>query len=72
MHETFCFWSFADWQAGLAQAGLAVGAGSRAFTNPWIVTHRYEGKARLFARQGDALAPLPWPVTNMLLVAEKR
>ncbi|MFO0877727.1 MAG: hypothetical protein U0840_10270 [Gemmataceae bacterium] len=72
MHETFCFWSFADWQAALARAGLAVGAGSRAFTNPWIVTHRYEGKARLFQRQGDALAPLPWPVTNMLLVAEKR
>src|SRR5262245_46636940 len=37
MHETFCFWNFADWCAAVAKAGLVVAPGSRAFTNPWIV-----------------------------------
>ena len=72
MHETFCFWSFAEWGAAVERAGLAVHPASHAFTNPWIVQHRYEGKARLYRRAGRGLAPLDWPVTNMVLAAEKR
>jgi len=68
MHETFCFWSFADWSAAVERAGLRVLPASNAFTNPWIVANRFEGKVRL-SRGGE---PMPWPVTNMLLVAEKR
>lgn len=71
MHETFCFWSFPEWRAAVERAGFVAAPGSRAFTNPWIVANRYDGKARLFRDAGGGLAPLPWPVTNMLLVAEK-
>jgi hypothetical protein len=72
MHETFCFWSYADWCAAVERAGLAVRPGSHAFTNPWVVQNRYEGKARLLRRGPGGLAAMPWPVTNMLLIAEKR
>lgn len=72
MHETFCFWSFSDWSAAVERAGLSVLPASNAFTNPWIVQHRFEGKARLYRRAAGGLAPLDWPVTNMLLAAEKR
>jgi hypothetical protein len=72
MHETFCFWSFSEWKAAVEREGFVVAPGSRAFTNPWIAANRYEGKARLFREHGGPLAPMPWPVTNMLLVAEKR
>ncbi len=68
MHETFCFWGFDDWCTATARAGFRVLQGSHAFANPWIVANRYEGKVRL-TRRGE---PLAWPVTNMLLVAEKR
>ncbi len=72
MHETFCFWSFSEWCAALERAGLTVHPASRAFTNPWIVEHRYEGKATLFRKGPGGLERMPYPVTNMLLVAEKR
>jgi hypothetical protein len=71
MHETFCFWSFAEWRAAVERAGFRVLPASNAFANPWIVKNRYEGKARLF-RPGPTLTPLDWPVTTMLLAAEKR
>lgn len=72
MHETFCFWSFAQWRAAVERAGLHVVPGSNAFTNAWIVQNRFEGKVRLGRRAGGTLEPIAWPVTNMLLVAEKR
>ena len=77
MNEEFCFWSFARWTEVLAETGFRVlpaspsfPAGSRAYTNPWIVAHRYEGRVRL----SPASAPdagLPYPPTNLVLVAEK-
>ncbi|MBY0231027.1 MAG: methyltransferase domain-containing protein [Gemmataceae bacterium] len=72
MHEAFCFWSFADWTQAVQAAGFAVLSASRAYANPWIVENRYEGKAALFRKRGTGLERLPWPPTNMLLVAEKR
>ncbi len=72
MHETFCFWSLPDWKAALEQAGFVVQAATHAFTNPWLVQNRYEGTVRLFRRGTAGLEPFPWPVTTMLLVAEKR
>jgi hypothetical protein len=68
MHEAFCYWGFGDWRVAVERAGFRVMPASHAFTNPWIVANRYEGKVRLL-RGGEAM---PWPVTNMLLVAEKR
>ncbi len=79
MHEAFAFWAFSDWQGALVQAGFTVletphepEKGSRTYTNPWIVENRWAGKLTLFVREGGALRPLPWPPTNIVLVAEKR
>ncbi|MFA5190607.1 MAG: methyltransferase [Verrucomicrobiia bacterium] len=75
MNEEFCFWDFAMWKSVLAEIGFHVhenpndpAEGSRVYTNPWIVQNRYENRVALF----DAgIHSLPWPPTNMVLVAEK-
>src|SRR5262249_37645630 len=64
MHETFCFWSPAEWKTAVEQAGFVVQPATHAFTNPWIVQHRYEGKVRLCRRTAGGLETLPWPVTT--------
>lgn len=70
MHETFCHWSFADWQEAVTRAGLKVLPGSRAFTNPWLVENRYRGKAELLDRIGAEWKPRPYEVTNMVLAVQ--
>jgi hypothetical protein len=71
MHETFCYWSFADWRAAVSHAGFRVHPASRAYVNPWLVENRYRGKADLFDLSDGKLVPREYPVTNMLLIAEK-
>jgi len=75
LNEEFCFWSFTQWKTALVEAGFEIienpnqpERGSRVYTNPWIVQNRYEGHAQLFTPSGS---PLPWPPTNMVLVARK-
>ncbi len=75
MNEEFCFWSFTQWKQVLSDTGFHIienpnqpERGSRVHTNPWIVQNRYEGHAQLFTPGGS---PLPWPPTNLILVAEK-
>jgi len=68
MHETFCFWSFEDWKRAVSAAGFRVHSASRAFVNPWIVAHRYAGKAALRRMSGE---PMEFAPTNMVLAAEK-
>lgn len=68
MHEAFCFWSFADWTRELGDAGLTVLPGSHAYVNPWRVQHSFQKRVRLYDVGGT---PLPFPVTNMVLAAEK-
>ncbi len=72
MHETFCFWDFDEWKENLSAAGFAVSSSSNAYTNPWIVEHRFKGKVELFHQQGDKVVAMNYPVTNMILLAEKR
>ena len=69
MHEEFCFWDFTDWTRELAEAGLVLVPGSHAYVNDWRVEHDFAGRVRLY---DAALNPLPFPVTNMVLVGEKR
>lgn len=69
MHEAFCFWSFADWKRELTDAGFAVRPESHAYVSAWKVAHSFAGQVRLQALDGS---DLPWPVTNMVLVGEKR
>lgn len=71
MHERFCFWSFAEWKSAVERSGFRVHPSSYELLNPWIVANRYEGKVRLLRGEGDRLTPLPWPASNMVLVAEK-
>lgn len=71
MHETFCFWDFQQWRSAVEAAGFRVHPASTAYANPWLVEHRYRGRAELFAERGGALVPREHDVTNMLLIAEK-
>lgn len=68
MHEAFCFWNFADWTRELADAGLRVLPGSHAYVNQWRVEHSFTKRVRLWDLE---MRPLPFPVTNMVLAAEK-
>lgn len=70
MNEEFCFWSFSRWRTVLGEIGFRVLEGSRVYTNPWIVEHRYRGQARLISTD-DSAKELEYPPTNMVLVAEK-
>jgi hypothetical protein len=78
LNEEFTFWSFPQWKAELVAVGFRVlenpnapGTLSRAYANPWIVEHRFQPAAQLFRPRGDTLERLDWPVTNMVLVAER-
>ncbi len=79
MRESFAFWEFDDWKRELTAAGFTIlenpnqpEISSRVYTNPWIVANRWEGRAALYRQEPDGnLIPLPWPETNILLVAEK-
>lgn len=72
MNEEFTYWSFSQWKTELAQAGFHVMARSRAYANPWIVEKRFIGKAELYVRQDDRLIKQDYPVTNLVIVGEKK
>ncbi|MFZ6013606.1 MAG: transferase [Bacteroidota bacterium] len=72
MHETFCFWDFNEWKQNLELAGFTIAPDSKAYTNEWIVTHRLKDKVELFENNGNGLTKLEYPVTNMILLGEKR
>lgn len=67
LREQYAFWTVEHF------ARLAEAAGTRVIRaapvlNPWIVQHRFDGKVR---RLDERLRPLPWPATNMVLVAQR-
>lgn len=72
MHEMFCFWSYEDWMVALREVGFRIAPGSHAYTNSWLVDNRYRGKADLFELEEGQLKRMDYPVTHMLMVAEKR
>ncbi len=69
MHERFCYWSFTQWKQAVEAAGFTVKEASHAYRNEWIVENRWAGTFRLLAN--DTLEELPYPVTSMVLIAEK-
>lgn len=71
MHETFCFWDFSEWKSHLESIGYHVLPISNAYTNDWIVKNRLEGRVQLFKDTPEGITALPYPVTNMMMVAEK-
>jgi SAM-dependent methyltransferase len=72
MHETFGFYSFSRWIEEFTAAGFSIVEGSRPFQNPYIIEKSYRGNVALFKKEGNALAPVDFPPTNMILVGEKR
>lgn len=71
MHETFCFWDFNEWKSALERLGFKISPDSRAYTNKWIVDNRLKGKVELFVMTSSGLVAIDYPVTNMILLAEK-
>jgi len=72
MHETFCFWDFDEWKLNLEQVGFMISPESKAYTNPWIVENRLRGKLELYEQTENGLWRIEYPVTNMILLGEKR
>jgi len=72
MHETFCFWDFEEWTRQVEAVGFSVSPLSRAYTNEWIVANRLRDKVELFEREADKLLTIPYPVTNMIMLAERK
>jgi len=71
MQETFCYWDFSEWKTHLQQAGFTIHSSSKAFTNEWIVTNRWKGKAELYIMKNGRLDCLDYPVTTMFLIGVK-
>ncbi|MFA5797857.1 MAG: transferase [Candidatus Woesearchaeota archaeon] len=71
MHEQFCFWSSSDWKNNLKQAGFNIHPASYTFRNEWIVKNRYEGKVELYTLQNGILRPFEYPISHMVMIAEK-
>ena len=71
MHETFGYWSYTDWIAAVASVWFHVHPDSHSYRNSWIVENRREGRIQLFSYDGSAIQPLPFPDTNMLVIATK-
>jgi SAM-dependent methyltransferase len=65
--EEYTYATQASFETGLASLGLRVLA-STPIWNPWIVTHRFEGKFRLWSLEGEAL---DFPATNYVVVGQK-
>lgn len=65
--EEYTYWTQAEFIAALARRGLRV-TSAAPIRNPWIITNRYRGRARLTACDG---APLPFPPTNLVIVGQK-
>ncbi len=72
MHERFCYWSIDDWRQAVTAAGFTVHPDSAATRNDWIVHNRWAGHVALLRETGGKLEPMEFPVTNMLLIAEKK
>jgi hypothetical protein len=78
LQEEFAFWSFSEWKKALQDAGFQVKEnpnlpeqGSRAYINPWMVEHRFAGKVELYDLTSQGMRKRDYPVTNMVLVADK-
>jgi hypothetical protein len=72
MHETFCFCNFKEWKQHLEESGFVVLPESKAYSNDWIVENRFKNKVELFEMTPSGLKRIDYPVTNMILLAEKR
>jgi SAM-dependent methyltransferase len=66
MQEQYGGWNYERWQDELIAAGFSIESASHAFTNQWLVDHRFGDIELSDPASGQ---PLPWPTTHCLLVA---
>lgn len=78
LNEEFAFMSFSEWKELLKTVGFKIienpnepAKSSRAYANDWIVENRFRGKTDIFEMRNSLLDQLQYPVTNMVLIAEK-
>ncbi len=78
LHERFCFFSYSDWKKLYEQSGFRiiedranVENGSREIKNNWIIENRWKNAVELFRKFGSKLTKIDYPVTNVIIVAEK-
>jgi SAM-dependent methyltransferase len=70
VNEEFGVFSLSGWRRELRALGYRV-LEARSYLNGWILEHRYRGRVWLHADGGDRPgAPLPFPDTTAVLVAE--
>ena len=62
--------AYSDYERAAREAGFELAPGSRGFTNPWLVEHRFAPVATL-RPAGARDAALPWPDTHLRLVARR-
>jgi len=65
--EEYTYFTQARFELEFARLGLRLLASTPVY-NPWIVQNRFEGRCRLYAESGEALA---FPPTNHVIVGEK-
>ena len=78
LNEEFAFWDFNQYKKALIEAGFRVienpnepSLGSRVYRNQWIVDNRWKNKVELYCVGKNDLEKMEYPVTTMVLVAEK-
>lgn len=71
MNEEFSFWDLTQWKQALSEAGFRILPQTHTYVNPWMVENRYKGKVELYAQEDGKLKKTEYPVTNMILVAQK-
>ena len=67
LREEYAFWPLQRFAAVVEDAGARV-IHAATVRNPWVVRNRFEGQVR---RMDERHRPLPWPPTNMVLVAQR-
>jgi SAM-dependent methyltransferase len=67
LREEYAFWPLHRFADVVEEAGARV-IHATTIHNPWVVRNRFEGRAR---RMDEHHRPLPWPSTNMVLVAQR-
>ncbi|TWT15030.1 trans-aconitate 2-methyltransferase [Reyranella sp. CPCC 100927] len=67
LREQYAFWTVGEFARVAERAGTRV-IRAAPIHNPWILQHRFAGRVRRF---DERLRPLPWPATNVVLVAQR-
>lgn len=70
INEQFGYLTLPQYKNLLRDIGFKV-IYAKSYRNPWIVKHRWQGKIKIYQNTKRGLNPLPYPDTNVVIVAEK-